>query len=302
MELNKETILNKTHYGINIYAHILRQYYSNAVLSLSGRDCKPINNPFNENKPTLKIRIVNNCAEHFDLENNDFKGNVFDFAAIHFNLEGDALNQKLNEELHLKIGKKTGFYKEHKVEPPALPKNHIPTFSYFKAPVTNILPQKEVNLLQVYRVLIGNDFAEVTTALRKITDKQEAKKYKASKLDYVTFSGTFSKRSDKSLLKHSGLITIDFDHVDNISELKDQLLRDEYFETELLFTSPSGDGLKWVLPLDLTKAKHQDYFRAIANYIKHTYRLEVDQSGKDISRACFLPHDSNAFINPKYLQ
>jgi hypothetical protein len=36
MKPNKETILAKTHYGLNIYAHILKQYYSgDAVLSLS---------------------------------------------------------------------------------------------------------------------------------------------------------------------------------------------------------------------------------------------------------------------------
>jgi len=56
-----------------------------------------------------------------------------------------------------------------------------------------------------------------------------------------------------------------------------------------------------VIPIDLTKAGHHDYFKAVANYIQQTYQLEVDQSGKDISRACFLPQDPNIFINPKYL-
>lgn len=41
---------------------------------------------------------------------------------------------------------------------------------------------------------------------------------------------------------------------------------------------------------------------AIANYIKEVYKLEVDKSGKDIPRACFLPFDPEAYINPKYLQ
>ncbi|MCB9222265.1 MAG: VirE protein, partial [Ignavibacteria bacterium] len=97
------------------------------------------------------------------------------------------------------------------------------------------------------------------------------------------------------------LLTIDFDHIQDIPTLKAALLNDHYFETELLFVSPSGDGLKWVIPIDLTQAKHQDYFKAVANYVSHTYQLEIDQSGKDISRACFLPHDSEIFINPKYL-
>ncbi|MBK7652263.1 MAG: hypothetical protein IPJ20_18295 [Flammeovirgaceae bacterium] len=92
--------------------------------------------------------------------------------------------------------------------------------------------------------------------------KQEARKYKASHFPYVTFSGTFLKRNDQSLQRHSGLITIDFDHVENVQELKARLLQDEYFETGLLFVSPSGDGLKRVIPIDLTKSKHQHYFKA----------------------------------------
>ncbi len=79
------------------------------------------------------------------------------------------------------------------------------------------------------------------------------------------------------------------------------MLNDEYFETELLFVSPSGDGLKWIISIDITEATHQNFFQAIANYIKEVYQLEVDKSGKDISRACFLPHDPEVYINPKYL-
>ncbi|HEY9341928.1 MAG TPA: hypothetical protein VIQ23_10120, partial [Hanamia sp.] len=70
MEISKEVILSKTHYGLNIYAHVLQHYYpTETVLSLSGRDCQPVKNPFNSNKPTLKIQIVNNYAEHHDLAN-----------------------------------------------------------------------------------------------------------------------------------------------------------------------------------------------------------------------------------------
>jgi phosphoribosylformimino-5-aminoimidazole carboxamide ribonucleotide (ProFAR) isomerase len=42
---------------------------------------------------------------------------------------------------------------------------------------------------------------------------EEARKFKAFNFDYVTFSGAFSKRNDKHLKKHSGLLTIDFDHI-----------------------------------------------------------------------------------------
>ena len=40
MEISREAILDKTHYGLKIYAYVLRQYYPNqTVLSVKGRDC-----------------------------------------------------------------------------------------------------------------------------------------------------------------------------------------------------------------------------------------------------------------------
>ena len=306
MEPSREAILHKTHYGLNIYAYVLRQYYpGETVLSLSGRACKPAKNPFNADKSTLIVKVVDGCATHTDTDQAIAQGNVFDFASLHFGLSGQDLNEKLNEVLHLRIVQKNGFYEHTEPQPhvvvPEPPKPKAPVFSYFKKPVTNINPTKEIDLVDAYVMIKGDEFEGRTNSLRNIQDVKEARKYKAFQFDYVTFSGTFSKRNDKNLRKHSGLLTIDFDHVQDITGLKAELLRDQYFETELLFVSPSGDGLKWVIPIDLTKAGHQDYFKAVANYIQQTYQLEVDQSGKDISRACFLPHDPQIFINPKYI-
>lgn len=306
MEISKEAILNKTHYGLKIYAYILRQYYPKSVLSLKGRDCGITRNPFNGGKDTLQINIVDNVARHYDTELTDFKGDIFEFASYHFKtLNDEDLLLKLNEELHLRIGQKNSFYNQEELQPtvefPETLTQASPVFSYFQRPITNIVPNRQASLVEVFHLIRGTDFATCTSTLRKIQDVKKARKYKASNFDYVTFSGEFSKRNDKNLKKHSGLLTIDFDHIPDIYTLKESLLQDQYFETELLFTSPSGDGLKWIIPIELIKVKHQDYFKAVANYIQQTYSLEVDGSGKDISRACFLPHDPNAFINPKYL-
>lgn len=306
MEISREAILSKTHYGLNIYAHVLRHYYQGeTVLSLSGRDCKPAKNPFNADKPTLMVKVVDGIATHADTEEAIAQGNVFDFASLHFSLEGQALLDKINEELYLRIGKERGFYHQEETQPavalPEIVKPAPPVFSYFNKPVTNTIPSRQVSLIEVYHLIKGNDFASCTSTLRNISEPKDARKYKAQNFDYVTFSGSFSKRNDANLQRHSGLLTIDFDHIEDIPSLKASLLSDHYFETELLFVSPSGDGLKWVIPIDLTQAKHQDYFKAVANYVSHTYQLEVDQSGKDISRACFLPHDTDIFINPKYI-
>lgn len=306
MEISKEAILNKTHYGLRIYAYILKQYYPESVLSLKGMDCGITRNPFNGGKSTLQINIIDNVARHYDTELKDFSGDVFDFAYYHFKvLDEPALLKKINETLHLRIDKKKDFFGREEWQPavalPEIVKPAPPIFSYFNKPVTNIIPSRQASLVEVYALIQGKEFASCTSTLRNIQEIKEARKYKASHFDYVTFSGAFSKRNDKHLQKHSGLLTIDFDHISDVFALREELLQDEFFETELLFTSPSGDGLKWIIPIELTKVKHQDYFKAVANYITHQYKLEVDGSGKDISRACFLPHDPDVFINPKYL-
>src|SRR5690606_29132273 len=148
-------ILNKTHYGLNIYAYVLRQYYPKSVLSLSGRDCGITRNPFNGGKTTLQINIVENVARHYDTELTDFKGDIFDFASYHFKtLQEQDLLIKLNEALHLRIGQKNGFYDRGEPQPavefPEISTQASPVFSYFNKPVTNVIPSRQASLVEVY--------------------------------------------------------------------------------------------------------------------------------------------------------
>ena len=98
--------------------------------------------------------------------------------------------------------------------------------------------------------------------------------------------------------RSGALQAVNLDHLEEPKALKEKLLKDEYFETQMLFVSPSGEGLKWIIPIDISETTHGNFFSAVANYIQQTYGVEVDKSGKDISRACFLPYDPQAFINP----
>jgi hypothetical protein len=341
---SKEAILSKTHYGIGIYAHILRLYYpSETVLSLSGRTCSPTKNPFNADKSTLNIfieklskqeqssnsfetmpsaanlahsekeSVLGNAldkefARHSDSENAIPAGDAFDFAELHYKQSGDELLQTLNMDMNLHIGENWSFYSQKKTvinttknEVAQVKNKKAFAFSFFKAPIKNTLPHKTVSLAQVYNAITGEYYKQHTEKLRSITDVVQARKYKAANFDYCTFSGVFTARNDKSLVTHSELMCIDFDHVQNTDTLRQALLADEYFDTQLLFVSPSGDGLKWIIEIDTRKAPHGEYFASVANYILQTYSVEVDKSGKDISRACFLPFDPNAFINPLLL-
>lgn len=331
--ISKESILNKTHYGLGIYSHILRLYYpDDVVLRLVGRDCGLCRNPFNANKNTLQIfiekeNVLGNSldrefAKHTDNENAITAGDAFGFAELHYKQQGEELLQTINKELHLHIGEERNFY--HRPTCPKSPQTlyspkspyspFSPLFSFFKAPISNTKPHKAVSLLQIYNAIKGNYYKDRTEKLHTILasplsfgEGSGVRSFKAANFDYCTFSGTFTSRNDKALIKHSGLLCVDFDHLQSVELLRNQLLQDEYFDTQLLFVSPSGDGLKWIISIsplvgDLGGYTHGDYFAAVANYILQTYGVAVDKSGRDISRACFLPYDPQAFINPLFLK
>ena len=179
-------------------------------------------------------------------------------------------------------------------------------FSFFRAPAQSVKPVKSADVKGIYKyITLYQPAMKATQELRDITDEKEARKYKASHFDFACFSGEFSYRKDDCLIQHSGLLCLDFDHVGNYMQLwslRGRLIEDHNFTTWLLFTSPSGDGLKWVIEIDLRKCDHKTWFRALQNYVKVTYGMEVDEKCINVSRACFLPHDSSCYVHPSILQ
>lgn len=310
--IDKQAVLHRTNYGTNIYAHILRECFSEdvVVMRLSGRDCGFCRNPFAEGASTLHIFIEKSdpanamsaeYAKHTTTDHSIPDGDAFAFAELHYHQSGEELLATLNRELNLHIGEKSGWYNKPTIVNPLVPISVVsPLFSFFSSPITNTKPSKNFTLLDAYYYIIGDTAKERTQKLRSFGDAKQSRMFKAVNFDYCTFSGTFATRTDKALINHSGLLCIDFDHLQNLDSLRSQLLQDEYFDTQLLFRSPSGDGLKWVIEIDISQTPHADYFRAVANYLFQTYGVEADKSGKDVSRACFLPHDPNCFINPNF--
>jgi len=302
--INRETILGKTLYGADIYSHIVREHFpDDIVMHVKGRDCGIIRNPFRDWEPTLKIDIIrlepekklcDELAVHHDLSGTIPDGDALDFAERYYGKSGQFLLEHLNKEMHLHLEDDRHYYQKPGDKPRG------PRFSFFRAPITNTRPYKSITLTDAYAYITGHYAAEQTRTLRTLTDEKQARLYKAAHFDYATFCGQFRSRSDKDVLEVSNLICLDFDHLTDVEGLFQKLLQDEYFETELLFRSPSGHGLKWVIPIAENRMTHADYFRRVAYYIKQTYGIEVDRSGKDLSRACFLPYDPNAYLNPKY--
>lgn len=183
--------------------------------------------------------------------------------------------------------------------------------SYFTKPVNTKseeqVPERYLSLFEVYSLIIGegqgNNLADLTRQLRSIPveNKDERREHK-KKHPHIVFGGEFSHRSIDGLIKPSNLICLDFDHIGThteVEDLKDRICEDTELNPVLLFTSPSGDGLKVVVPIEQTISGDEDFklaYKSLTHYCEHTYQLTPDKSCKDISRSCFLCYDELAVL------
>ena len=137
------------------------------------------------------------------------------------------------------------------------------------------------------------------------TDPKAYKAYKEKELLAVTFSGTFprGKRKAQHLAQHSGLVTLDIDGLtaEQIPDLLAELAQHPYIV--LTFISPSGMGIKAVVrvdPIPTNDLEHKRAYQACLDFFEDLtteYGFEIDTSGKDCSRLCYLAHDSRAIVH-----
>ena len=151
------------------------------------------------------------------------------------------------------------------------------------------------------------DLAEKTKYCNVLaaTDKDKYRWYKENNLPAVTFSGTFPnrKRRAKQLSQHSGLVTIDIDNLtpNDTADLLAELA--QMPQVVLAFVSPSGMGIKAIVrvdPIPQDALEHKGAFKDCADFfddLATEYEFEIDTSGKDCSRLCYLSHDPLAIFH-----
>lgn len=153
----------------------------------------------------------------------------------------------------------------------------------------------KVNLL---RVLTTDKYKKLVEQCSRITDKKERNDWKRKNVPAITVSGIFSYRNEKSLIKHSGLIALDLDGVDDIDKLKDDVSRLPF--VAYCGRSVSQSGLFAIIPIPESNIQeHRERFNALERLFISKFKISesFDTSVKDVSRCRFVSYDADAYFN-----
>jgi len=164
----------------------------------------------------------------------------------------------------------------------------------FNKKTTNPADVRPVDLYKALTSIKDGKYKVEIAKVRLETNKEKRTVLK-NQLNGFVFSGTFSYRNAKSLKQSSGLAMLDFDNVDDLTELREKIDTDNY--TFSSFVSPSGNGLKALVKIPLVpddKTYKEYYLKIQEHFDKYA---KTDDSTKDISRFTYVSYDPDLFLN-----
>lgn len=162
--------------------------------------------------------------------------------------------------------------------------------SFFKTiKNTSVFHSKDVSFY-LDRIRDGKS-KKLIEKLRFEPDKEKRNEIKLQ-LPVICFNGEFIRRANNLLKKGSGLMVLDFDNLTDPVQKKESLkLNKNIFAC---WVSPSGNGVKALLRIHDVKDDRE--FKQVFKQVSNKYK-DLDQSGKDIARACFESYDPDIYVN-----
>ena len=99
------------------------------------------------------------------------------------------------------------------------------------------------------------------------------------------------------LQQYNGIIVLDIDKLkkEKLQQCKTKIRMDDFVFAS--FVSPSGNGLKIFVKVSSDKEQHKETFLELQRYFEDLLSVEIDKSGKDITRLCFFSSDPELYLN-----
>ena len=136
--------------------------------------------------------------------------------------------------------------------------------------------------------------------LRKSLAENKTEAYNKAKKSLPAFtpSGKFvGGRKLEFLANYSNCIILDIDKLSAADLQNAKHLANQSEFTFASFISPSGNGLKILVKINSDKANHKEAFLLVQAHYESILKLEIDKSGKDLTRLCFYSWDENLYLN-----
>jgi len=174
--------------------------------------------------------------------------------------------------------------------------NNQYTFSLYKNLRSVKEPEANIDINQLIEIIRYGYLREIIEKLRGPISEKKYDLIKRTRISCVTVSGVFGYRNDGGLVQHSGLMQVDIDKVEDYDTLFDKICRDPF--TYICFKSPGGKGIKAIVKVNPSAETHRDQFRALEEYYRKKYKVEIDKQCINVSRCLLLSYDPEIFCNP----
>ena len=146
----------------------------------------------------------------------------------------------------------------------------------------------------------GDEMPGPINKCREIPDKKKRSYYKIKNIPAYTPSATFWTRDkdvplEKKIKHYNALMALDFDDVEDLEALKEELKTIPWVYYAGL--SVSGTGIFAIVPLDTDDYRmHRVFFDALEAEMKER-GYKVDPSCKDVTRMRFVSYDTDPYFN-----
>lgn len=169
---------------------------------------------------------------------------------------------------------------------------------------------EEMPISRVMKGICSNYYKNAVQRLRLLKgqgDTNTANEIKCS-LHAVAFCGVYEGRRKTDLCKHyNNLMVIDIDKLDDEEMKRVKICLEKDNHVASFWVSPSGNGWKGLVGLEYKNtgaknenlmSKHHTAFMQLQEYFKEEYDIELDSSGKDITRLCFMSWCPELIVKP----
>jgi hypothetical protein len=158
------------------------------------------------------------------------------------------------------------------------------------------------SLEEISEIIKDGIFRKQIESLQQTLNEKGNEAYSTEKTNLLAFtpSGKFEGgRKPEFLKEYSKMIILDIDKLDleQLSIIREKANGNSY--THCCFSSPSGLGLKIIVKTRSKLEKHKQAFNIVKLYYEGLLGVEIDPSGKDVTRLCFFSSDPELYFNPE---